>query len=238
MAAESKSFIPRITSDRNLRSRQALTADGSTRTRTVDRWAWFEVGLVFALIMMAVWTPQGHASTSSSVLAALCLVWLTVRRRYSAGELGLTRPGSGTVVMLVSGGFMVATIVVAGSLIHRLGPAQPVPWPRAWHYAIWAFEQEFILQSFFYVRLESLLGGRRAVMAAACLFAAAHVPSPALTLLSFIGGLIFCDMFRRYRNIFPLGLVQATLGLAIAVSLPDRLLHHMRVGIGYISYRP
>ena len=133
---------------------------------------------------------------------------------------------------------MVATIVLAGSLIHRLGPSQPVPWRRAWQYAIWALQQEFILQSFFYVRLESLLGSRRAAWGGALLFCIAHLPSPVLTLLGFIGGLLFCEMFRRYRNIFPLGLIHATLGLTIAASVPDSLLHHMRVGLGYILYHP
>jgi len=129
-------------------------------------------------------------------------------------------------------------IVVIGSAIHNLGPAQRVPWERIWKYALWALEQQFILQSFFYVRMESLLGSRRAVWGAALLFCLAHFPSTVLTLMSFIGGLLFCEMFRRYRNIFPLGLVHTALGLTIAASLPDRLLHHMRVGIGYLLYRP
>jgi membrane protease YdiL (CAAX protease family) len=140
--------------------------------------------------------------------------------------------------MLVSGAFMVATIVLAGSLIHRLGPSQPVPWRRAWQYAIWALQQEFILQSFFYVRLESLLGSRRGAWGGALLFSAAHLPSPVLTVLSLIGGLLFCEMFRRYRNLFPLGVVHAILGLTIAARLPDSLLRHMRVGLGYLLYRP
>jgi membrane protease YdiL (CAAX protease family) len=132
----------------------------------------------------------------------------------------------------------VVAIVVGGSAIHNLGPAQRVPWERIWKYGLWALEQQFILQSFFYVRLESLLGRRRALWAAALLFCLAHLPSPVLTLMSFIGGLLFCEMFRRYRNIFPLGLVHAALGFTIAASLPDSLLHHMRVGIGYLLYRP
>jgi membrane protease YdiL (CAAX protease family) len=188
--------------------------------------------------MAAVWTPPGRANAIIGVLAALCIVWFTVRGGYSVRELGLARPFSGTVVVLVSGVAMVLTIVVVGSMIRSIGPAQAVPWKRAWQYGIWALEQEFILQSFFYVRLESLLGSRRAVWGAAGLFCVAHLPSPILTLLSFAGGLLFCEMFRRYRNIFPLGLVHATLGLTIAASFPDGLLHHMRVGIGYLSYRP
>jgi len=132
----------------------------------------------------------------------------------------------------------VMALVVLGSALKMFGPAHPVPWNKAWQYALWALVQEFILQSFFFVRLESLLGGRRAVWAAALLFSATHIPSPLLTLLSFGGGLLFCEMFRRYRNIVPLGLVHAALGLTIAATLPDSLLHHMRVGVGYLSYHP
>ncbi len=85
---------------------------------------------------------------------------------------------------------------------------------------------------------ESLLGHRRAALFAATLFAVVHIPSPVLTLLSFIGGLLFCELFHRYRNLVPIGLVHALLGLTIAASLPDSLMHHMRVGIGYLSYHP
>jgi hypothetical protein len=43
-------------------------------------------------------------------------------------------------------------------------------------------------------------------------------------------------MFRRYRSIYPIGIVHAVLGLTIAVTLPDSLLHNMRVGIGFLQY--
>jgi len=238
MVAESKSLIAKAATDHPIASAPARNADDSERTLCIDWSGPLQVGLVFALIMVAVWTPPGRGNTISSLMAALCIVWFSVRGRYAVGELGLARPGSGAIVMLVSGVVMVVTMVVAGSVIRGLGPAQPVPWGRAWKYAIWALEQEFILQSFFYVRLESLLGSRHAVWGATLLFCVAHLPSPVLTLLSFTGGLLFCELFRRYRNIFPLGLVHATLGLTIAASFPDGLLHHMRVGIGYLSYRP
>jgi membrane protease YdiL (CAAX protease family) len=233
MAAESKSLISGIATER-----RDVSAEYPGPTKTRDRSTWFEIGLVFALIMIAVWTPRGAVNLTSNLLATVCILWFTVRGRYSARELGLARPDSGAIVILVSSAFMVGAIVIAGWAMHRLGPAQPVPWKRAWQYAFWALEQEFILQSFFYVRLESILGSRRAVWFAALLFLVAHLPSPALTVLSLVGGLLFCEMFRRYRNIFPLGLVHAVLGLTIAASLPDSLLHHMRVGLGYLTYHP
>jgi membrane protease YdiL (CAAX protease family) len=97
--------------------------------------------------------------------------------------------------------------------------------------------QEFILQSIFFVRLEAVFGGGRAVLLATALYAAAHVPSPLLTFLAFLGGLVFCEAFRRWRNLYPIGLIHAALGLTIAASLPDKWLHHMRVGIGYLTLR-
>ena len=118
------------------------------------------------------------------------------------------------------------------------GPAHVLPFGQACMYAVWALVQEFVLQSFFYLRLESLLGSKWAVPTAAVLFGEAHIPNYVLTVTSFAAGLFFCEMFRRYRNIFPLGLVHAALGLTIAASLPDRWLHHMRVGLGYLTYLP
>ncbi len=235
MAVESKHLISEIVPEGQLISANAAA---STRTRPLGLSNAVQVGVVFTLIMVAVWTPPGRGSTIVSLVATLCILWFAVRSRFSVREMGLSRTGSGATVILVSGILLIVAIVFAGWLLHDLGPAQPVPWRRAWKYAIWALEQEFILQSFFFVRLESLLGSRRAVMAAALLFAATHVPSPLLTGLSLIGGLLFCEMFRRYRNIFPLGLIHAAIGLTIAASLPDSLLHHMHVGLGYLLYRP
>jgi membrane protease YdiL (CAAX protease family) len=104
--------------------------------------------------------------------------------------------------------------------------------------AVWAMTQQFMLQSFFFVRLEAALGSRQAVWAAALLFALPHIPNSLLTLLSFLGAASFGEMFRRYRNLYPLGAIHAVLGLTIAASFPDCILHHMRVGLGYLMYHP
>jgi len=162
---------------------------------------------------------------------------LTVRTGFSARQLGLTRPASGTLATLAAGMVLMGVVAAGGFFAARIfGAAHPVPWHRAWQYGIWAFVQEFMLQSFFFVKLESIMGGRQAVWATSLLFAVAHVPNPLLTPLSFLGALFFCEAFRRYRNLYSLGVIHAALGLTIAASFPDSLLHHMRVGIGYLMY--
>ncbi|HXZ32807.1 MAG TPA: CPBP family intramembrane glutamic endopeptidase [Terriglobales bacterium] len=227
MAFESKTFI---TPTRPISSPELACCRASEFRNLL------EVGVVFGLILVAVWTPQGHLNTAVSLAALFSTLVLTIASSYSVGELGLTRPLNGALVILLSGVLLLLTVVAIGVFARSLGPPQPVPWHRAWQYAIWALLQEFILQSFMYVRLESVFGSRQALFLASGLFALAHLPSPLLTLLSLLGAVFFCSMFRRYRNIFPLGLVHAALGLTIAGSLPDRLLHHMRVGIGYLMY--
>jgi len=229
MGSESKSFVqPTMPSS----SPQVATAE---RRSGSDLLGLVEVGLVFGLILVAVWTPQGRLNSAVSLAAAGLTVVLGFRG-HSLEELGLSRPFSGALVMLAAGALLVFVVAAAGSLTRSLGPPQPLPWYRAWQYAIWALLQQFILQSFMYLRLEAVLGSQRAVLGSALLFSAAHIPNPWLVALSLIGALFFCEMFRRYRNLFPLGLVHAALGLTIAASLPDHWLHHMRVGIGYLRY--
>jgi len=229
MGSESKSFLPHPSQTASAEP----TAHGGPLS---DARKLVEIAVVFGLILVAVWTPQGPLNTDVSWAALLLTVTLTLTSRYSRRDMGLARPFSGIALTLTLGALFVLIIAAIGSFTRVLGPPQPLPWHRAWQYAIWALLQQFILQSFIYVRLESVFGSWRALLIASILFSLAHLPSPLLTFLSLMGALFFCEMFRRYRNIFPLGLVHAALGLTIAGSLPDHILHHMRVGIGYLMY--
>jgi hypothetical protein len=194
-----------------------------------------EIALVFAFILVAVWTPQGRLNSFFSIVAAACIVAFAIAGRWSPRDMGLTRPVAGAVKTILLGALLCVVIAAVGFALRSAGAGYPLPWSRSWQYAFWALLQEFILQSIFFLRLESILGSRRAVWAASSLYALAHIPSPLLTILSFSGGLLFCECFRRWRNSYPLGIIHAALGLTIAASLPDKWLHHMRVGIGFLT---
>jgi hypothetical protein len=195
-----------------------------------------EITIVFSLIGVAVWTPPGHAQLFVSLLATACVVAFAVAGKWGPSQLGLTQPLTGAVSILVAGALACGAIVLVGILFRSVGPGYNVSLSRSWQYAIWALEQEFILQSIFFVRLEEVVGSQRAMIVSAVLFALVHVPSPILMLLSFVGGILFCELFRRWRNLYPLGVIHAGLGLTIAASFPDKWMHHMRVGIGYLMF--
>ena len=194
-----------------------------------------EICAVFGLILAAVWTPPGRLNSFLVYTASACVLILVARGRWDASQMGLSRPGFGTAQIILVGALLCGVVAVVGIPLRFAGPGHNVPLPQAAGYAVWSLVQEFILQSVFFVRFEALLGSRRAVFASAAVYALAHLPSPILTGLSLLGGIIFCELFRRWRNLYPIGLIHGALGLTIAASLPDKWMHHMRVGIGYLA---
>jgi membrane protease YdiL (CAAX protease family) len=203
------------------------------------QWAdGLEILFVFTAFEGVLWTPRslGHSLLIAVVVGAVA--WFTLRRN-SRVELGLVWSSAESATWIIAIGGLVALAIPAAAILsgHSV-PANPY-WPTLrtlWPYVIWAFAQQFLLQSFFYLRLESLLAPRWALVVSTLLFTVAHLPNLALTTMTFVGALFFTETFRRYRSIYPLGIVHALLGTAIAYSFPDSLMHHMRVGLSYWQF--
>jgi membrane protease YdiL (CAAX protease family) len=201
---------------------------------------WLQLAVAYLLIEAAVWTRPGTLEKGWIAVASLWVLISAITGSFSAKQMGLAFPTRSAMRTIVLSGIVLAAALPLCAMLfdYRSGPAHVLPLRQACQYAVWAVVQQFILQSFFFVRLEAILGGRRAVLATAALFGAIHIPSPILTVCSLLGGLFFCEMFRRYRNIFALGVVHAMLGLILAASFSDMALHHMRVGEGYLNFHP
>ncbi len=232
MSAASKSFSPSAPGPVLVAAAPGILPDQAAR-----RFIWLEISIAYLLLQASLWTP-GRLAILAMVLTSIVIFVLAFSGRYTIREMGLAWPTlRGSLWTIGIGICLIAAIPALAALTHgNQGPTHSLPLRTAWRYALWAMEQQFILQSFFFLRLETLIGSRKAVVAAAILFATVHIPSPILTVGTLLGGLFFCEMFRRFRNIFPLGLVHAMLGLTVAASFSDSLLHHMRVGIGYLRF--
>jgi membrane protease YdiL (CAAX protease family) len=200
---------------------------------------WAEVFIVFALLEAVFWTPRSRFHSFLIVSLVVSVTWFALRG-HSREELGLVWPSRRGVAWILAVGCTVAVAIpTVARLMGQAIPANP-DWPKfqnLWPYVIWAFAQQFLLLSFFYVRTESLVGTRSAMWASTILFTLAHLPNATLTALTLVGALFFTEMFRRYRSIYPLGIVHALLGVAIAYSFPNRLMHHMRVGLSFWQLR-
>lgn len=198
-----------------------------------------EVAVGYALIMSTLWTARPLQRWLFWIAAAWFLslsvvaVWRRKPRRLKFPPVGVATL---TIVAsaLAAGGLM-ALAGALGTLHELFGGKSPLL--HAGGYLLWAVIQQYIQQSFFFSRLEQVIpNGSMACFAAGCMFGVAHLPNPVLTPVTFLGGWLLSELFRRYRSVLPLGIGHGLIGMALALSIPDHLQHHMRVGLSYLRY--
>jgi membrane protease YdiL (CAAX protease family) len=198
-----------------------------------------ELAVGYTLIMATIWT----ANPTQRVLYWLAFAWIagtSWARRDQWNFLGLGRKGLLSSLWIVAVALLFSGLAVF--IAWRTGNLHPLHGntPLLLHaggYIVWALMQQFILQSYFLLRLLRLLPGKAIpVVVATTIFALAHLPNPVLTPITLIWGAISGLLFLRYRNIYALGLAHGIMGLCVAVTVPTHLHRHMRVGLGYLRY--
>jgi membrane protease YdiL (CAAX protease family) len=98
----------------------------------------------------------------------------------------------------------------------------------------WGFLQQFMLQGFVNRRAQMLFGkGFRSVLVVALVFALLHMPNPWLTVATFCGGLLWAFVYQRTPNLFALALSHSLMTWLLIATIPDALLHGLRVGYNY-----
>jgi membrane protease YdiL (CAAX protease family) len=196
-----------------------------------------ELALGYGLILFVIWMPE-HLQRVLSPVVLVVTLGIVLARRPSRDELGLGRRGFLPSLWILPAAAVLAVLSVL--LAKRLGTFHPLFKGDIQHvagYILWTLYQQILLNDYFLPRLTRLLRSEiAAVPATAVLFAGAHLPSPWLTVATLVWGTISCFLFRRYRNLYVLGLAQGLLGLTFAVCVPDALHHHLRVGLGYLHY--
>jgi hypothetical protein len=205
----------------------------TSRTRDV-----IELILGYGLIVGVIWMPEQLQRIFSPVVLVLTLGIVLVRRE-GLDELGLgTRGLLSSLWILPAAIALFALSIFVAAKIGTLHPLYKADFGHISGYVLWTLYQQFLLQDYFMARLLRLLSSETAaVVVAGLLFAAAHLPNLVLTAATLVWGIVSCALFRRYRNLWALGLAQGLLGLCFAICVPDAWHHHLRVGLGYLRYR-
>ncbi|MGA3349979.1 MAG: CPBP family intramembrane glutamic endopeptidase [Candidatus Sulfotelmatobacter sp.] len=192
----------------------------------------------YGTIVGIIWTPEHWQRILSPIALALTLGVVLVRRP-SRDDLGVGRRGLIPSLWILPAAIALAFIsVFVASKIGTLHPLYKGDFTHISGYVLWTIYQQFLLQDYFMDRLLRLLSSEAvAVTIAGTLFAVAHLPNLVLTAATLVWGVVSCALFRRYRNLWALGLAQGLLGLCFAICVPDALHHHLRVGLGYLRYR-
>jgi hypothetical protein len=197
-----------------------------------------ELVLGYGLILFVLWMPEFPQRILSPVALFVTLA-IVLARHPSLDDLGLGRRGLARSFWILPAAVVltIASVLVA-KRIGTLHPLYKGDFKHIAGYVLWTLYQQFLMNDLFMPRLTRLLASEGAAVGlAAVLFAVAHLPNLPLAAATLIWGAISCALFRRYENLYALGLAQGLLGLCLAVCVPDALHHHLRVGLGYLRYQ-
>src|ERR1700739_142144 len=204
-------------------------------------WDLGELTIGFSLILAVIWTPR----PLQHWLYFIALGWFIVSIVLSFDgwkAMGCCVAGFWRSSWVVGLALIITAIATfLASSMHTLHhPGGPTAWLKAFGgYTIWSLMQQLLLQGYFLARLLRIVPRpKMAAFLSAAVFAAAHLPNPILTPLTLIWGLTTCMLLIQVRNVYPLAIAHAIFGICVSITIPASLLHNMRVGLGYIHYRP
>jgi hypothetical protein len=204
----------------------------SIRTRDLA-----ELILGYSVVIAVIWTPE-HLQRIFSPFVLLLTLGVVFWRRKTLNDLGLGSQGFVSSLWIFPTAVALAAVsIFVAAKLGTLHPLYKGDFKHVSGYVLWTIYQQFLLQDYFMDRLLRLMPNEiAAVIFAGTLFALAHLPNLVLTAATLAWGILSCALFRRYRNIWALGLAQGLLGLCFAICVPDALHHHLRVGLGYLRY--
>jgi membrane protease YdiL (CAAX protease family) len=100
----------------------------------------------------------------------------------------------------------------------------------------WGLVQQYALQGFINRRAQIVWGpGPVSILIVAVLFAAFHLPNPALMAATFVGGLLWATVYQRAPNLFALAISHGLMTWILISTVPSNLLHGLRVGYKFIG---
>jgi membrane protease YdiL (CAAX protease family) len=214
---------------------EVLSTSSSATTRERALRDLLEIVVIIAVIEAALWT-EGRLQKDLTWFAGIVICAIVVWNRRYWKELGLAIPSKRSLAVILAAtviaGLAIAIAAAMGTLHQVFGPRPPIL--HTLEYLPWAIAQQFILNGVIFVRVRSILSRTTlSALVSAFIFGSVHFPNPVLTLVTAVGGFLLCLQFARHRTIWPLGVAHFIVGIALAVSAPDQLLRHMRVGAGY-----
>jgi membrane protease YdiL (CAAX protease family) len=196
-----------------------------------------ELLIGFAAILVVLWLPT-REQLFFGPIALLAPLGIVLSRRPTLDDLGLGWRGLIRSLWVLPAALAFSFVgVFAAKQIGTFHELYRADFSHVWGYVLWTLYQQFLLQDYFMPRLTRLLDSDRAITMAAVLFAVAHLPNLSLVVATVAWGAVSCYLFRRYQNLWVLGLAQGLLGLCFSVVVPDAMHHNMRVGLGYFNYR-
>jgi membrane protease YdiL (CAAX protease family) len=191
---------------------------------------------ILVIILSYVWyvdprMPRGFTAVPIVLVAALG-IWRAAREREWGLDWRALLPGLRAAALITVPAVM--AILLSGAALGTLHDRRDflgslgglIPWAGA---------QQWILQTVVLREMQRLTSQRRAIVAAATLFAIVHLPNPFLTGVTFGAGVAWCAIYARYPNVLPLAMSHALGTLAILYAFDETVTGRLRIGYSYLQ---
>lgn len=209
--------------------------------------AWEIVSVVTSCVI-AEWVITAVAGESNLlilvpiVLAFGFMLCSHKLRRESLRDIGFRFDNFGKAARLLIVPMLVATLVLVGigyvnksiDFFRWRGGGALLGMPLVG--ILWGLIQQYALQGFINRRAQVVFGsGFLSILLVGALFGAFHLPNPALTVATFLGGLVWATVYQRAPNLFALAVSHGLMTWVLISTLPPNFLHGLRVGYKFIG---
>ena len=203
----------------------------------IRKLAILEPAIVFALIIAYIWKLRYvNPHLWMAILAVMLLSHALHGETPAALGFGLENLRD-CVRELLPALTLLALALLAGGILLRT--ARQIGTDRAVlslaAYLPWGLAQQYALNGYFLKRIEALAPPRAAPLIAAAAFCCAHAPNWFLMGVTFPLGYCSARIYRRYPNLYFLGMAHAAVGFLLFLVVPDSITHHLNVGPGWFK---
>jgi membrane protease YdiL (CAAX protease family) len=192
---------------------------------------------IVAIILSYTWIFEPTWTGIARAVPVVLVVALAIAHAIKTGDWGLEPralwPAFWRALLVTIVG--VAIILLIGDALDTLHKRRAVG--RSLLYlSVWGAGQQFALQTVLLREASMWMSRGAAVIVAAAVFGAIHLPNPFLAPITFVAGLVWCWIYSRYPNIIPLAISHALGTEAVRHAFDADMTGRLRIGYSYLQF--
>jgi membrane protease YdiL (CAAX protease family) len=192
---------------------------------------------IVAIILSYTWMFEPIWTGIARAVPVVLVVALAIAHAIKTGDWGLEPralwPAFWRVLLVTIVG--IAIILLVGEALDTLHKRRAVGRSLLYLF-VWGAGQQFALQTVLLREASMWMSRGAAVLVAAVVFGAIHLPNPFLAPITFAAALVWCGIYSRYPNIIPLAISHALGTEAVRHAFDADMTGRLRIGYSYLQF--